>query len=47
MWKIFSSSGIPMHCGRPMEYMGKVKIKRKWYSQYRCLSCSKLKNVKD
>lgn len=41
--------GIPIHCGKPMRYCGKIKKRGKWYSQYQCVNpkCGKIKNVRD
>lgn len=39
--------GIPLHCMKPMQYMGKIKIRKNWCSQYRCVKCGKLRNIKD
>lgn len=40
------SNGIPLHCGKTMQYNGRVKIRGKWYLQYECKKCGKIKNIK-
>ena len=40
-------NGIPICHGKPMIYQGKVLIRGKWYSQYECSICGKIKNIKD
>lgn len=39
--------GIPIHCKELMKYCGKIKKLNHWYSQYECIKCGKIKNVKD
>lgn len=38
--------GIPLHCFKPMERMGRVKIGGHWYTQWKCTKCGEVKNTR-
>lgn len=40
-------TGIPIHCGKPMQWVGRYSNnKGKYYTRYKCVKCGIIRNIK-